>query len=56
MGNMLVSSCRCCVLVPPVVIRSAVFCAVCYFFVFVSNIYGDQIVPLYSSSDCSVCA
>ena len=52
MGNRLVSSCRCCVLVSrvhPVVIRSAVFCAICSLFVFVSDIIGDQIVLPYSS-------
>ena len=52
MGNMLVSSCRSCVLmsrVHPAVIRSAVFCTVCSFFVFVSDIIDDQIVLPYSN-------
>ena len=51
-GSMLVSSCRCCVLVSrvhPVVIHSAVFCAVCSLFVFVSDKIGDQIELPYSS-------
>ena len=50
MGSMLVSSCRCCVLVSrvhPVVIRSAVFCTACS--LFVSDIIGGQIVLTYSS-------
>ena len=44
-GNMLVSSCRCCVLVSrihPVVIRGVVIFTICGLFVFVSNIIGDQ--------------
>ena len=50
--SILVSSCRCCVLVSrvhPVVIRSAVFSTVCSLFVFVSDIIGDQVVFPYSS-------
>ena len=40
MGNMCVSSCRCCVLVSvvhPVVILSAVFCVICSLLLFVSD-------------------
>ena len=50
MGNMLVSSCRCCVLVSrvhPVVLCCDVFCMVCILFVF--DIIGNQIVLPYSS-------
>ena len=49
---MLVSSCRCCVLVSrvhPVVMRSDAFCTVCCLFAFVFDIIGDHIVLSYSS-------
>ena len=52
MGSMLVSSCKCCVIVSrvhPVVIRSTLFCTVCSLLVFVSDIIGDKIVLPYSS-------
>ena len=51
-SSILVSSCRCCVLVSrvhPVVLRSAVFCTVCSLFVFVSDMVGDQVELPYSS-------
>ena len=49
---MLVSSCRCSVLVSrmhPVVIRNTAFCTVCSLFVFMSDIIGDQIGLPYST-------
>ena len=52
-GSMLVSSCRCCVLVScvhPVVTRSAVFCTEYSLLVFVSDIICDLIVLPYSST------
>ena len=51
MGRICVSSCRCCVLVSvvhPVAIRSALFCIVCSFSMFVEEIVGDHIVDAYS--------
>ena len=52
MGRVCVSSCRCCVFVSvvhPVAILSAVFCAICSLFMFVSNASGDHMVETYSS-------
>ena len=46
-GSMLVSSCRCCMLVlcvHPVAILSAVFCIICSLSMLVSDALGDQIV------------
>ena len=46
MGNMCVSSCRCCVcvyVVHPVSILSAVFCVICSLLMFVSDAIGDHI-------------
>ena len=50
MGNMCVSSCRCCVLVSvvhPVAILSAVFCVICSLLMFVSDASGDHMVETY---------
>ena len=52
MGNMCVSSCRCCVFVSvihPVAILSAVFCVICSLLMFVSDASGDHMVGTYSS-------
>ena len=51
-GRTDVSVCRCCAFVSwvhPVIVLSAVFCIVCSFFVFVSEIVGAHIVFAYSS-------
>ena len=45
MGNMCVSSCRCCVLVSvvhSVAILSVVFCVICSFLMIVSDASGDH--------------
>ena len=50
-GSVLVSVCRCCVLVSrvqPVAMRSAVFCITCSLFMFVYVMMGDQMVFAYS--------
>ena len=50
-GRMLVSSCRCCVLVScvhPVAILRAMFCTICS--LFVSDALGDHMVEAYSST------
>ena len=52
MGNVCVSSCRCCVFVSvvhPVAILSAVFCVICSFLMFMSDASGDHMVETYSS-------
>ena len=50
-GSILVSLCRCAVLVSrvhPVIVRRALFCTVCSFLMLVSDVMGDQIVLAYS--------
>ena len=52
-GSMLVSSCRCCVLVScvhPVAILRAVFCTICSLSMLVSDALGDHMVEAYSST------
>ena len=52
-GSMLVSSCRCCMLVScvhPVAILSAVFCISCSLSMLVSDALGDHMVVAYSST------
>ena len=52
MGNVCVSSCRCCVfasVVHPVAILSAVFCIICSLLMFVFHASGDHMVETYSS-------
>ena len=52
MGNMCVSSCRCCVFVSvvhQVAILSAVFCVICSLLMFLSDTSGDHMVETYSS-------
>ena len=52
MGNMCVSSCRCCVLVSvvhPVTFLSAVFCVICSVLMFVFDASVDHMVDTYSS-------
>ena len=52
MGSICVLSCICCVLVSvvnPVAILSAVFCVICSFFMFVSDVSGDPMAETYSS-------
>ena len=51
-GSILVSACRCLVFVScvqPVIVLSAMFCAVCNLLVFVSAMIGDHVVFAYSS-------
>ena len=51
MGSIFVSVCRCAVLVSsvhPVTVRSALFCVVCSFVMFVSEAMGDHTVFAYS--------
>ena len=50
-GSMLVSSCRCCMLVScvhPVAILRAVFCIICSLSMLVSDALGDQMLEAYS--------
>ena len=50
-GNMCVSSCRCCGLLSvahPVAIMSVVFCVMCILLMFVSDASGDHMVEAYS--------
>ena len=52
-GSMLVSSCRCCMLVScehPVAILSAVFCIICSLSMLISDALGDQMVEPHSST------
>ena len=52
MGNVCVSSCRCCVfpsVVHPVAILSAVFCVICSLLMFVLHASGDHMVETHSS-------
>ena len=51
MGSILVSLCRCAVLVSsvhPVIVRIALFCVVCSLDMFVSEAMGDHTVLAYS--------